>query len=223
MCPCQPLNENDFRPPAPPAGTSGFAVQIPSIPIQFPPIALPDLTALFNSLSFILPSGALKPTLDTDVLNSEFSVFLTLLSQAMPFLMLYKFFLPVLNLILCIIEVLCAIPNPFKLPRALSRLFRVCLPEFFALFPFFALIIFIITLLLLILALIEYIIQRILNIIATIIQNINLLSSAVARLDNDSIIGITKKVGDLLCLLQDIFVIFGILLIMVDLIKGMLG
>jgi hypothetical protein len=223
MCPCQPLNDSNFHPPAPPAGITGFAPTLPSLNIQFPPIPLPDLTGLFNSLNFALPSGLLKPNLDSDVFNKPFSAFLSLLEQCMPFLMLYKFFLPVLNLILCIIEVLCAIPNPIKLPRAISRLFRVCLPEFFSLFPFLALILIIIALILLIIALVEYIIQRILNIIATIIKNIKMLAAAVKRLDNSSIIAITKKVGDLLCLLQDLFVIFGVILLIVQLIKGMLG
>jgi hypothetical protein len=223
MCPCQPLSESNFHPPAPPAGTTGFAPTLPNLNIQNPPISLPDLTGLFNTLSLILPSGGLKPNLDADVANKPFSAFLSLLEQCMPFLMLYKFFLPVLNLILCIIEVLCAIPNPFKLPRALSRLFRVCLPEFVSLFPFLALIVIITTLLLLVLALIEYVIQRIANIIQTIIQNIKILSLAVKRLDNNTIIAITRKIGDLLCLLQDLFVVFGIILLIVELIKGMIG
>lgn len=224
--PCSPINDANFHPPVPPPGFPGignFAIQIPDLNIPFPDLPLEDLLALFDKLSMILPPGTLKPGLDADILNKPFAAFLTLLEKFMPFLMLYKFFLPMLNLIICIIEVLCAIPSPFKLPRALRRLFRVCLPEFLALFPFFALILMIIALLLLILALIEYLIQRILNLIAIIIKNIKTLALAARRLDNDSIIGITKKIGDLMCLFQNLFIIFGIISLIIQLIAGMLS
>lgn len=222
MCPCQPLTDSQFSPPNVP-GISGFAPILPNLNIPYPAVALPDLSSLFNTLSLILPPGVLKPHFEPDFLNDVYGGINSLLEKFMPFLMLYKFFLPVLNLILCIIEVLCALMDPFKLPGAISRLFRQCIPEFLALFPFFALVIMIISLLLLILALIEYLIARIIQIIDIIIQNIILLGRAAQRLEEDSIIGIVKKVGDLLCFLQNLFVIFGVINTIIQIIKALLS
>lgn len=220
--PCRPLSESDFNPPSIP-GISGFSIPLPNLNIPFPSIDLPDLTDLFNALGMILPPGSLKPNFDPDFLNNIFSAINDILSKFMPFLMLYKFFLPILNLILCIIEVLCSLMNPFKLSRAIRRLFRQCIPEFLALFPFFALIIMIISLLLLILALIEYLINRIIQIILIIIANIRALGRATQRLENDGIIAIVKKIGNLLCFLQNLFVIFGVILLIIQIIKSILS
>src|SRR5690606_21996850 len=129
-----------------------------------------------------------------------FDGIMKLLDQFLPFLMLYKFFLPLLNLIICIIEVLCSIPNPFKLIRAMRRLFRTCIPQFLNLFPVFALIIMIISLLLLLLALIQYILAQILKFIEAILRNINALFVAFSDGDENSILAITQKLGSLLCI-----------------------
>lgn len=218
---CVPINDSNVNPP--PSSIPGFGISLPDLNIPLPNIPIDDLLALFNNLGFALPVGSLKPNLDSDLLNNVFQAVNDLLKKFMPFLMLYKFILPILNLILCIIEVLCAIPNPFKLIRAIRRLFRQCLPEFLSLFPFFALIIMIISLLLLILALIEYLILRILQLIERLLRNIIILGKASKRLDNDSIVAIVKKVGDLLCNLQNLFVIFGVILLIIQVIKAMLN
>ena len=222
--PCAPISQANINPPSIPSIPgipSGFAPQLPPNNFTFPSKGITNVQGIFNALSFILPSGTVKPITTPNLTKTLTDGILSLLNQIAPFLMLYKFFMPILNLILCIIEVLCAIPNPFKLPRALRRLFRQCIPEFLALFPFFALIIMIISLLLLILTLIVYLIERIIEIIELIVDNINTLGKAVKRLDNDSILAITKKIGDLLCLLQNIFVIFGLLFLLFQVIKAL--
>src|SRR5271165_3097312 len=111
--PCKPLNAGQFVLPPGPA-FPGFVPQLPQIP--FPDIALPieDILALFNSLNFALPIGLLKPHFNTDFMKDILAGIMDLLSQFAPFLMLYKFFLPLLNLILCILEVLCSINSPIK-------------------------------------------------------------------------------------------------------------
>jgi hypothetical protein len=151
---------------------------------------------------------------------------LSLLEKFIPFFMLYKFLMPILNIILCIIEVLCALPpTPFsigKLIRAMTRLFRVCIPEFLALFPPIAIIIMILSLILLIIALIVYLIERIIRMILLIIQNIRTLAQAIARFDQDAIGTIVKKIGDLLCLFQNLFVILGAIILIIKVIKELL-
>lgn len=146
-----------------------------------------------------------------------------LLDQFMPFLMLYKFFLPVLNLIICIIEVLCSISNPFKLIKSISRLFRNCIPEFLNMFPYFALIIMIISLLLLLLALVEYITQQILKMIKVILRNINALQKSFKDGDANSVQAIAKKLGSVLCIFQNLFVLLDIFSIIITIFKDMLS
>jgi hypothetical protein len=223
--PCTPLPETNVTPPS--AGTfpgsNGYAVALPSYNIPFAPSPVEDLTAIFNQLSFILPPGTLKPKMEPNVIIDVYGAVNSLLEKFSPFLMLYKFFLPVLNLILCIIEVLCSLLNPFSLGGAINNLFRNCIPEFLSIFPAFAIPIMIMSLLLLILSLIEYLITRIVGMIDVIIANLNMLGKAAPRLDNDSIMGIVKKIGDLICSLQNLFVVFGVLTTIIQIIKAIIS
>jgi len=221
MSPCTPLQSSVII-PGPSSGISGFAPQTPSLQFPFPTLPFEDLGGIFDSLSLILPSGTLRPELSANFSRDILDGVSSLLSKFAPFLSMYTFFLPVLNLILCIIEVICSIPNPFKLIRAVIRLFRNCIPEFLALFPMFALPIMILSLLLLILTLIIYLLERILTIIQLIIDNINTLGKASARLDNDSIIAITRKIGDLICLLQNLFVVLGGIILIIQVIESII-
>jgi len=170
-----------------------FALNLPKLGFDFPFNIPEDLLALFDKLSFLMPSGPLKPGLSPNFGKDIFDIILSLLEKLAPFLYLYKFILPILNMIICIIEVLCAIPNPFKLRKKLSRLFRVCLPDFLSLFPILALLLMILSLIKLIIALIQYLIAQVLRIIALIIKNIKILAMAIKRHDLDSIAAATKN------------------------------
>lgn len=223
MCPCTPLTSDlfDLDDPLPPGFGGLNSIQLPDINIPFPNLPLDRLQEIFDQLGAMLPSGLTKPSLNPDSLNNVYSAIQDLLKVLYPFLMTYKFLLPILELILCIIEVLCVVPNPFKLIRVMRRLFRVCIPAFLALFPFFALILLILALLLLILALIEYIISRLLQLIETILRNIILLSKAASSLNNDSIIATIAKIGDLLCILQNLFILFSLFNTILQIIQAM--
>jgi hypothetical protein len=225
--PCNPLDVNI----QPPNGPSGPPIPGFGVPFSLPtPNIAPfldgfpeDLLALLDQLQLLIPPGALKPQLNPNFGKDVFDGIMKLLDQFMPFLMLYKFFLPILNLIICIIEVLCAIPNPFKLIKAMKRLFRNCIPEFLNLFPIFALIIMIISLLLLLLALIEYIIAQILKFIEMILRNINALVKAFSEGDSNSVLAIASKLGALLCIFQNLFVLLSIFNIIIQVIKDILS
>lgn len=218
--PCSPLSPGSFNLPSIP----GIPVpHLPSLEISLPPIALPDLTDLFNLLNIQLPFSTLNANIDADVMKELLSVVWDILGQFTPVLNMYMFFMPLLEIILCIIEILCALTNPFAMAIAIERLFLVCIPAFLKLFPFFALIIMIISLLLLIIALIIYLIERILALIELIIHNIEVLIKAASRADSDSILAITKKIGDLLCFLQNLFVIFALIATIINLIKSLLN
>ena len=197
-----------------------FSPKLPAFPF---PAGFPEnLNEIFNLLSMILPAGIVKPSLNPNFAKDIFDGIMDLLDKFFPFLMMYKFFLPILNMIICIIEVLCAIPNPFKLIRALKRLFRQCIPEFLSLFPIFALIVMLLSLLFLLLALIEYIIAQILKVINMLLRNITAVVKATQKGDESSILAITKKIGILLCSFQNIFVILAIFATIIQIIKDML-
>jgi len=170
-----------------------------------------------------LPFSKLNANINADFMKEILAVIWDILGQFAPVLSLYTFFLPILKLILCIIEILCSLTNPFAMAAAIINLFLYCIPDFLKLFPFFALIIMIISLLLLIIALIIYLIERIFALIELIIRNIVILVKAASRADSDSILAITQKLGDLLCFLQNLFVIFALIATIINLIKSILS
>lgn len=227
MAPCSP-NDVSVNLPSGPSGPAipgfgvPFALNVPSIN-PFPDGFPEDLLDLFNQLQLLIPPGALKPQLNPNFGKDVFDAIMKLLDQFMPFLMLYKFFLPILELIICIIEVLCALMNPFKLIRALKRLFTQCIPDFLNMFPIFALICMIISLLLLILALIEYIIEQIIKFVNIILRNILALEKAFQDADQQSVLAITRKLGSVLCIFQNLFVLLAIFNIIIEIIKDILS
>lgn len=209
----EPFNPGFGQPFSPPDNLSNL-----SNPSGFPE----SLAELLEKLTVFLPSGSYKPNLSPNVDKKLVDGIVKLLDLLTPFLAVYKFILPILNMILCIIEVLCALSNPFKLIRAIRRLFRRCIPDFLALFPIFAMILLIISLILLILALIEYIISEIARIINQIIKNINLLARIIKRKDQRSALTATRKIASLLCFLKNIFAILQIVAIIIQIIKDLL-
>ena len=226
MSPCSP---NDVSFPTP-SGPSGPAVPPFGVPVSTPPtshIPFPtgfpeDLLNILNSLQMIIPPGTLKPALNPNFGKDIFDGIMKLLDQFMPFLMLYKFFLPVLNLIICIIEVLCALMNPFALISAINKLFTQCIPEFLNLFPMFALIIMIISLLLLLLQLILYILDQLTKFITALLKNINALTIAFQTANATSVAAIAKKLASLLCIFQNMFVLLAFFGIIIDVFKELL-
>ena len=227
MSPCSPLDVSIDLPDGPSGpAINGFGIPF-SIPLDginiFPDGFPEDILDLLNKLQMLIPPGALKPNLNPNFSKDIFDAIMKVLDQFLPFLMLYKFFLPILKLLLCIIEVLCAIPNPIKLSKAIKKLFRSCLPDFLNLFPIFALIMMLISLLLLILALIEYIISQIIKFIKAIIRNIKALVNAIKRADDTSILAIAKKLGSLLCIFQNLFVLFALFNIIIQIFRDILS
>lgn len=205
MPPCDPGTVNP--PVIPPIPIPGFGLTFAPIQIPFPNISIPtdllkDLTSLLNGLQWL----DLKPNID-NYSKTILELISNLLSQLAPFLSFYNFIMALFNLIMCIIEVLCALLNPFAIPGAIIKLMTQCLPPFLNLFPWLALIAMIIALLLLILALIEYIIAVILAIIAEIIRNILILAAGVSFQDAESTLVAIAKIADLLCLIQNIMAI----------------
>lgn len=225
--PCSP-SDLSVKIPNSPSGPAIPGFGIPSAPITpnlsnfiegFPE----DLVFLFEKLQFLLPAGVFKPQLSYNFGKDIFDSIMKILDQVMPFLMLYKFFLPVLNLLICIIEVLCAIPNPVKLIKAMIRLFRKCLPSFLNLFPILALVIMIISLIILLLALVDYIVEQITKFIAILIKNINMFEQASSKADGKVILINLRKIGSLLCIFQNLFVLLSLFNLIIQVFRDMLS
>ena len=136
-----------------------------------------------------------------------FDLIMKFVDMIWPLLAAYKIIIIILNMIICIIEVLCAIPNPFAVIAALINLFTVCLPQFLSLFPIFWLIVLILTIIYLIILLVEYIIAKIIQLVLLILENIIALSSAFALSDEIGILAILAKLGAILCGFQNLFVL----------------
>lgn len=210
--PCSPslnsINPPSFPPLPTPGGISFAPIQLGGFPnISLPTDLLEDLLDLVNSLGLLFPSSTFKPNID-EFTKSILDAISNLLSQVAPFLSFYNFIMALLKLIVCIIEVLCAIPNPFKIAKAMVKLFKECLPPFMLLFPFLALIAMIIALLLLILALIEYIIATIIALIEDLIKNLTILGQGVTLQDPEATLAAIQKISNLLCIIQNILAIF---------------
>lgn len=214
-------------PSAPPNPTiPGYGV--PSAPAQAPfhlnnPTGFPEnLTDVYNLVELILPPGTVKSSLNLHYSRDVFDAIFSLVDKFFPFLMLYKFFLPVLNLIICIIEVLCSLINPFKLSRALSRLFRQCIPEFLALFPIFALVIMILSILNLIITLTLYIIAETEKLIAILLRNLATIAKALSNADETTILAATNKIAMILGSFQNLFLLMSIFTAIIDAIREMI-
>lgn len=219
--PCDP-NSNNIIPPVgePFPGLNLAPIQIPFPSIDIPTDLLEDLLDLVNSLGLLFPSGKFTPNID-NFTKDLFDLISNLLSQIAPFLSFYNFIMALFRLILCIIEVLCAIPNPFKIATAMVKLFTECLPPFLNLFPWLALIAMIIALILLIIALIEYIIATIIALIEEIIRNILILVKGVSFSDASSTLSAIAKIAELTCLIQNILAILVALAAIIAIIQSL--
>lgn len=208
--PCS-ASENTLNPIViPPIPIPGFGIpfspfQIPLPSFDLPKDLLEDFTELLKELGTILPFG-FSPNPDFGM-KTILDFIANLLSQIAPFLSFYNFIIALLRMIICIIEVLCALPNPFAVAAALATLFTECLPPFLNLFPFLALIAMIIALILLIIALIIYIVATIIAIIEEIILNLIVIADGITLSDAESVLAAAAKIANLLCFIQNILAI----------------
>lgn len=224
--PCDP-NALTLNVPPSPSGPAipGFGVPFTtneglaiSLPSGFPE----DLLGIVDLLQLLVPSGPIKSSLSVNFGKDTFDGIANLMDKFFPVIMLYKMFLPILDIIICIIEVICALVSPFAVISKVQRLFRVCIPAFLAIFPIFAIPIMLLSLLFLILQLIEYIIGKILDLVNLLLENIESLSQAFQQADQQGVLAITRKLGLVICSFQSLFVLLVIFDIIIKVIKDLL-
>jgi hypothetical protein len=211
---CDP-GQNNINIPQPGPGPSipglGAPFSIPKVP--FPDLALPegipeDIIDLIERIFALFPQGIqFVPNADS-FMKGVWDALASIFNQIAPFLSFYKFIQAALELILCIIDVLCSLFSPWATVRAIKRLFKRCLPNFLSLFPWIALLVMILALILLLIALIEYVISVIIAYIDEIIENIKTLERAIQVGDEASILAAVNKLAYLLCLIEQLFAIF---------------
>lgn len=208
--PCSPQQNEINIGASPGPSLPGFGIPLspPQLPLDFElPEGVPeDLIALLQEIFALIPGGKLTPNVDNFSKNVQ-DALASLLNQLGPYLALYNMLQALFNLILCIIDVICALLRPFKLARAVRKLFKRCLPDFLNILPFLAIIAMIIALLLLLIALIEYLIRTILDLIQQIIENIQILTEALSLDDDEAVLAAVNKIAYLLCLIEQVFAI----------------
>ena len=130
---CCPLNNNINVNPGPPLpGPPGFGINIgwPMEPFTLD-INLPDALAdILRRLKFKMPGMSFLQAAIGDLQKAVSEIISQLLGYLNTFLGLYLFFLSFIELILCIINVLCGLPNPISLLMRMKKLFRKCIPIF---------------------------------------------------------------------------------------------
>jgi hypothetical protein len=144
-----------------------------------------------------------------------------LLSYLNIFMGFYMFVLAIIEMIMCIINVLCAFKNIFKMIRAVKKLITKCMPIFISIvFPWFVLLNLLLTLIAILLALIEYIILMIKRLIEQIIKNLRKLYNALGKGNTAAGLAIINKIANLLCLFEQIFVFLEIVFAIFELITS---
>lgn len=206
---CTPSSNTLNPPPLGPPVNIGFGPVFAPPQIPFPDITIPegvpeDILEILQNIYARIPGGKLIPNVDGSF-DSVYDAVGKLMNALAPFMAIYNFFQAALNMIMCIIEVLCSLLNPFKVIRSVRKLFKQCIPDFLSMFPQIALIAMILAFILLLIALIEYLINTVIAIINDIINNINNLAEAFQIGSEEGILAITAKLSELMCLIEQLF------------------
>ncbi|MFZ4399367.1 MAG: hypothetical protein ACOYO1_04970 [Bacteroidales bacterium] len=222
---CDPLLNNINVPMGPPLpGAPGFSFD--SNMFGFIPPDLGDFPGnildWIKKLKFNLPGGGLLQEMIeslTETISKVLSRLLSYLNIIMGFLM---FALAIVELIMCIIKILCAFPKPWSVIRAIKRLLTKCLPIFITIcFPFFVWILLLLSLIAILIAIIEYIVMMIIRLIKQIIKNIKRIINLLKASRNVAgALAIISKLANLLCLFEQIFVFLGIVFALFEIIMG---
>jgi hypothetical protein len=184
----------------------------------------------FNSedlIQFQLPGGgALSGTSEPGFTESISSAINSMLAALAPFISAYALILPIIGVIRGIIEIICALMNPFAVIAAVIRLFRKWLPPLLALFPPLAGLIIILNIIKTILAIIFFIMTVVIPTIELIKKNIEVMAAAVsggADKSDQQVEAGRQKILDLLAELLQQSGILSVLQPILELIFSILG
>jgi hypothetical protein len=124
-------------------------------------------------LQFQLPGGAsLQGYSEPSAAKSISSSINSLMACLAPFVSAYTMLLPIMGVIRGILEVICALMNPFAVIAAVERLIAKWIPPFIALFPPFAGVLMIMNIIKVILAIVFFVVTVIIPMIELIKHNV---------------------------------------------------
>lgn len=130
-------------------------------------------------LQFQLPGGAsLQGYAEPSTAKSISASINSLMACLAPFVSSYMMLLPIMGVIRGLLEVICALMNPFAVIAAVERLFAKWIPPFIALFPPFAGVLLILNIIKIILAIVFFVLTVIIPMIELIKHNVTVLTSA---------------------------------------------
>lgn len=161
-------------------------------------------------IQYQLPGGSeLKGYAETANSQNMGSAINSMLTVLAPFMSAYGLILPILGIIRGLIEIMCAMMNPFAVIRAVIRLFVKWIPPFISLFPPFAGIVIILSTIKAIIAIVFFILTEIVPTLQLIITNIRIMVDAFGP--NGNAQQIEASIEKLSRVLTDLSNRFGIL------------
>ena len=185
----------------------------PNIPTQFPlpptgsqPITYPEL---LEKLRCTCPAGAqIKSSQGPGSVHNIGDVIAPVAQYLSTFTSAYSMMTVIMRMIACIMDVLCALTNPFALLAAIIKLFGICLPDFILIFPQLAIPSIIICVIKIVLACVQYILTVIVPVIMDIIHDVQMLIKAFETGNQDAVAAVVFKI---VALVKELYNIVGIL------------
>ena len=129
-----------------------------------------DIVQFFSPFPVLPGNVELPPVIPPAATADPFDILSGLLEKMSPLFGALAPIFAVMKVIQCIIDVLCAIPNPFRMIRAVIILVTECLPPFIALLPPFYMAYLTITVIRIVVKLIIHMIKTIILIIKTLFE-----------------------------------------------------
>jgi hypothetical protein len=178
---------------------------------------------LINKLACTCPAGALiqpaplpSATINLGDIIADHARILSSFTSS------YGMITSVIRMIACIIDVICALLNPFTVPGAVIRLFGTCLPDFILIFPQLAIPAIIICMIKIVLSIVEYVTETIIPIVDDIISNVEMLNDAFANDNEDAKTAIAFKIVSLFKIFADTTGILTAMIALWEMIKALL-
>jgi len=179
---------------------------------------------LVRSMSCTCPAGAIiKPSIQPITGFNMGDIIADQAKLLSAFAAGYSMLTVVMKLVTCIIDVICALTNPFSLIAAVIRLFGSCIPDFILILPQLAIPAMILCLIKIILAIVTYVITVIIPLIQDIISNIQDLIDAMSTGNQQAVNAVAFKIVSLLRELMNVVGIMAALDAILAMVKALLG
>ena len=176
-----------------------------------------------NGTKCTMPGGGqVQGTPPPDMANLG-DIITDLQRQLNVFASMYAIIAAIIQVIMCIIEIICALTNPFALIKAIIKLFGTCLPELLLVIPQLASLAYIMCMVKIVIAIVTYVLTILIPLIQNIQTNIINLKLAVVDKDEDALAAIAFKVTSLIKELLNLLGVLAPLEAIITIIKALIG